>query len=329
MHRLRIQVSTLVLLLAFVFGVGQALPDGASPFGSIWAFYVALGLATAIVLRMRGLAQMSTAAMAACVTGVFVLMRANPLLGAANWSTTDVFLTLLTVLGSVSVVLVARQVALILVEFEDAVANITFGDLARIQSIDGAQEDISVEMSRARRHERPLTVTVLEVDPATVHAPLHRIVREVQEAMMQRYMMSGLARLAAQTTRRGDIVVQDAARNRVIILSPEASPEQIARLADRLQVTARQRLGLPVRYGFAGFPHNALTFDELVEHATRRTVDDSVDVEVSDALAGPRLRQGWVAAAATLRSGELPEADVEPGGLGALERDFQPTTSSD
>lgn len=165
-------------------------------------------------------------------------------------------------------VLAAIRVGRGLREFEESVTNITLGDLAGVMAIEDSREDIAIEMSRARRHERPLTVTVLSYDPDDVHASLHNLVRDVQQRMMQRYIMSGLARVAAQTTRRGDIVVEDTAANRVIVLSPESTPEQLDALTHRLHESAYRSLGIPVRSGVAGFPHSALTFEDLVETAS-------------------------------------------------------------
>ncbi len=170
-------------------------------------------------------------------------------------------------LASISVMLAIR-VARGLSQFEESIENITIDDVSSVTTLATARDDIAIEMSRARRHERPLTVTVLSFDPRAVHASLHEIVRDVQQRMMQRYIMSGLARVAAQTTRRGDIVVQDPVAHRVIVLSPESTPDQLNALTQRLQESAYRTLGIPVRFGTAGFPNTALTFDDLVAHAS-------------------------------------------------------------
>jgi hypothetical protein len=181
-------------------------------------------------------------------------------------------------------VLAAVRVAKGLREFEESVANITLGEQSGVVSLADAREDIAIEMSRARRHERPLTVTVLSYEPEDVHASLHNLVRDVQERMMQRYIMSSLARVAAETTRRGDIVVQDTAANRVIVLSPESTPEQLDALTHRLHDSAYRTLGIPVRSGVAGFPHTALTFEDLVASA-------SGEVEAEAPLGRPEARK--------------------------------------
>jgi hypothetical protein len=330
MLRLRTNVSLLVVLLALSFGTGQFLPDSTTPLGSIWAFYAFLGVLTAAVLRSNAITRMPPVVLGTAIVALFILVPANPWLGAETWSSGSVALAIVTVLAAVLAVTVAQRMTEQLDEFEDAIANITLGDLARVKTLEAADEDIIVEMARARRHERPLTVTVLEVDPTEAEAPLHRIVHEVQQAMMQRYMMSGLARLAAQTTRRGDIVVQDATNNRVIILSPEASPAQIERLADRLQLTAQQRLGLSVRCGFAGFPHNALTFSDLVQRAAESAAEHTAEIVHQEPSISRRVRQGWVAAAAPVgTASDLDERVEETVTLHTVDANLQATASTD
>lgn len=195
--------------------------------------------------------------------------------------------------ASLSVMLAVR-VGRGLNQFEESIANITLDDLSNVMTLAGARDDIAIEMSRARRHERPLTVTVLSFDPRSVHASLHEIVRDVQQRMMQRYIMSGLARVAAQTTRRGDIVVQDSAANRVIVLSPESTPGQLDALTHRLQESAYRTLGLPVRFGTAGFPNTALTFEDLVEHASGDAASDRemIDFDQREPVRPDYAREG-------------------------------------
>jgi hypothetical protein len=115
--------------------------------------------------------------------------------------------------------------------------------------------------------------------------------------MMHRYIMSGLARVAAQTTRRGDIVVQDPAANRVIVLSPESTPGQLDALTNRLLESAYRLLGIPIRFGSAGFPVSALTFDDLVSHASG---DADADVELAGIGRAHPVRKGSAPDAAAL-----------------------------
>jgi hypothetical protein len=268
LSRLRNYYAALVGLLATLFVAGQ-ITIGSMDI-SVTPLYVRLLTVAYVVavICVPRIAARSPLQLTSVIVVGYLLARSYISVPGDWWSRDTTYLAVLEIVVASLAVLVAQRVALALHEFEDAVANITIGDAARIKPLDTAGDEIAVEMSRARRYERPLTVTIMSVEPASIQASLHRIVRDVQRAMMQRYILSGLARVAAQRTRRGDIVVQDATGNRIIIISPEASPEQVETLVHRLRDSAESTLGLPVRLGVAGFPHHALTFDDLVTSAT-------------------------------------------------------------
>lgn len=270
MGRLRIYLAGLVVTLGLLFTVERLFTgdDGATQ-EPAWIAVTIVAIVGLIVLIPR-FSQLPALLLVGGVSLWFLSAKTwlvEP--SSGSWEGSSAAATLVTLVVTALAVLLAQKIASSFTEFEDAVANVSVGDEPRIRSLDAALDDIGIEMARARRHERPLTVSVIEFDHPSASVPLHRIVHDVQQTMMQRYIISGLARLALQTTRRGDIVVQDAARSRVIILSPEASPAQINNLAGRLQASAHDRLGLPVRFGSAGFPLHALTFDDLVEEAVR------------------------------------------------------------
>lgn len=297
MTRFRTQIVGLTLVLATLAVMGHVSVGQGNGGSEAALLLAAVGIAVALMLWQPLLSRIAPAVMVVLTVAGYMLIRTTPFVTEREWAGWAPTVALAELTLCIGAVLLARQIALHLIEFEDAVANITFGDLARVKSMSSSEEDIALEMSRARRHERPLTVTVLSAEAVSVPLLLHRIIQDVQHTMMQRYIMSGLARLAAQATRRGDIVVQDAARNRVIVLSPEASPEQIEHLAERLQHVAAERLGLPIRYGSAGFPQHALTFDDLVNHASMLAGDMSVSgVLPTNELAMRRHRQAWAAA---------------------------------
>lgn len=289
MNRLRNNYIALLGLLATLFVVGQ-LELGSTDIFSTPLYMHALTAAYVIlIVLVPRVARFSSLMLASVVVVGYLLARSYASEPAAWWSRDTTYLAVLEIVIASMAALMAQRVALALREFEDAVANITIGDAARIKTLDIAEDEIAIEMSRARRHERPLTVTVMTVEPASIQASLHRIVRDVQRAMMERYILSGLARVADQRTRRGDIVVQDAQGNRIIIISPEASPEQVETLVHRLRDSAEETLGLPVQLGVAGFPHHALTFDDLVSTATlqaRTVAEPSVELEQERSRAG-------------------------------------------
>lgn len=265
----------LISSLAGLFAIGQL--------GQIW--FDAATTPSGVHLLMAGIVialigtrlseRIPAAVLVACVAVGYVSSRALVEDPAAARSGAAALLMAVEVAFASASALLAVRVARGLNEFEESVANILLDEVAGVMSLDAARDDIAIEMSRARRHERPLTVMVLSFDPRVAHTSLHEIVRDLQRRMMQRYIMSGLARVAAQTTRRGDLVVQDPSANRVIVLTPESTPDQLAALKHRLEQSAYRSLGIPVRFGSAGFPTTALTFDDLVARASGDAASDA------------------------------------------------------
>lgn len=153
-------------------------------------------------------------------------------------------------------------------DFEEAVKNITFSDINhRIRDLDEAAEDIQLELTRVRRHQRPLSVIVVETKPESVRAALHRTVQEVQRAMLSRYVVTSLARVIGNQLRRTDLVLNQRDRGRFIILSPDTNMVNSTVVVDRIQAAATEELGVSVACGIATFPEDALTFEELIHRA--------------------------------------------------------------
>jgi hypothetical protein len=304
--RLRQNILGVVLTLAALFAVGRVDFEGFNLDNTPAGLLLLVTAGVLVIVATPRFARVSSAGLAGGAVLTYLLVKtwiAEPPSGLYNaW----VLATTVEAILTAATVLFAQQITTRMNEFEDAVANITVGEMSRVKSIDSVAEDISIEMSRARRHERPLTVTVLTVDPEVMQGSLHQIVQAVQRSMLERYVLSGIARLAAQKSRRGDIIVQDQANNRVIILSPEASPDQIESLAGRLRSTAYRSLGLPVRYGCAGFPQQALTFDDLVEQATR---------EAHQSVRDPLMVQSLQGSGAPGQRGRARTQDDSPSGF--------------
>lgn len=300
LRQLKLSFVGLIASLAALFSIGP-LSQMSAGGGSV---PVAAHLLTAVLVLALITTRLSLRAPAAIlVAGTAVIYVASRAFGDDSNNVGSVSTALLTALDvalASMTVLLSIRVAHGLRQFEESVENITLDERTGVVSLECAREDIAIEMSRARRHERPLTVTVLTFDPRAVHASLHEIVRDVQQRMMHRYIMSGLARVAAQTTRRGDIVVQDPAANRVIVLSPESTPGQLDALTNRLQESAYHSLGVPIRLGSAGFPASALTFDDLVAHAS------------GDADADTAIELSGLARAYPVRTGPTPDAAALP-----------------
>jgi GGDEF domain-containing protein len=186
----------------------------------------------------------------------------RPLIGGISTyiTTTELLLLLLAIW-------LAHAVSRHMLEFEAAVENITLsGNGNRVRGVREMDEAIETEIMRSRRYARPLTVAVLEADPSTLQDALHQTVKDVQQAMMGRYVLTRLARTLGDDLRRTDLVLENFDRSRLIILSPETRLEDTGWLHDRVQ-SIQQELGIRLTLGIASFPDQALTFEDLVEQA--------------------------------------------------------------
>ncbi len=151
---------------------------------------------------------------------------------------------------------------------EDLVEKVTFGTMSqRVLDMQLAEEEIKTEMIRSRRHERPLTVMVVEPAPNALEANMQRVVQEVQRAITRRYVLGSLANAISDEARRTDLIIRRDQQGRFVILCPETTLEGSIVLADRIRANVAERLGIPVAFGVATFPDEALSFDELLRKA--------------------------------------------------------------
>lgn len=180
-------------------------------------------------------------------------------------------------------VVFAYQVARSLRDFEGVVENITFADASRrIKPITEAAEGIQTELIRARRHHLTLSVIVVEPEPSSIRAALHRTVREVLQNMMARYVFVSLAGAISKNLRRTDVVLTQDTHGRYIILSPETDRVGSMSLIQRIESVAAE-MGVAVSCGVAAFPSDALTFDELVKQAQRHIIEPTPDSSLTKA----------------------------------------------
>jgi len=191
------------------------------------------------------------------------VFNSRPLLGGIH-----TYLSITEVALLSALVWLAHDLGRSLHDFEEAVKNITFSEVNhRVRDLDEAAEDIQMELIRSRRHQRPLSVIVVETKPESVRATLHRLVQEVQRAMMTRYVVTSLARVIGHQLRRTDLVLDQRDQGRFIILSPDTNAISSTIVVERIQAAASEELGVSVACGIAAFPDDALTFEELVHRA--------------------------------------------------------------
>ncbi len=271
MKNLRLSIAALLVALTLFFNIERldlAQPDliDIHTFIYVYGFGVALVvlLVPQLWKRPSPLIQLLTIVVYA-VLRMFVWNR-DPLLGGVYTYITVTEIAFLSLL-----VWLSHRVARHLHDFEEAVANITFGDTyRRVQRLDEAMEMIQLELTRSRRYKNPLSLLVITPESDSMPAMLHRTVEEVQRAMMGRYVHASMARAISMVLRRTDLVVEQQEQKRFIILSPETSAEATEIVSDRIRTIVAEQLGIPISCGYASFPADALTFEELLRQAESR-----------------------------------------------------------
>jgi hypothetical protein len=166
--------------------------------------------------------------------------------------------------------LLAHRLASGLDALDAALAAVGFGDYPALP-LEGPQatSEILSEMARSRRHDRPLSVAVIEPLADTFETAVEMAGEEVQRALRTRYVRGRLARVIADHLRRSDLLFEDPATGRFVVLSPETGPEGAELLIGRIRQAAGL-LALEVRSGSASFPDHAIAFEQLLAQAEQR-----------------------------------------------------------
>jgi hypothetical protein len=264
----RRSILALVIGLTLFFNI-ERLDFGQQDLIDILSFVYVIGtLATLSLITVPPLSRASFPVPLVLWMGVYLLCRLlifddRPLLGGIHTYLSITEVALLSLL-----IWLAHDLGRSLHDFEEAVKNITLADIShRIRKLNEAEQDIQLELVRSRRHQRPMSVILVEMKPESVRAALHRTVQEVQRAMMTRYVVTSLARVISKQIRRTDMVLNQEEQGRFVILSPDTNMTSSTVVARRIQAAAVEGLGVSVTCGVAAFPEDALTFEELLLRA--------------------------------------------------------------
>ncbi len=276
-HLARSVIALLIGLTGF-FNI-ERLDFGQKDVINIDTFVYVLGiLAVIAVIMIAALRNTPLPVSLALWLGLYLLCKlsffnSRPLLGGVYTYLSITEVALVSIL-----VWLAHNVGRGLHDFEEAVKNITLSDVnRRVRKLDEAIEDIRMELVRSRRHQRPLTVMLVEAKPESIRAALHRTVQEVQRAMMTRYVVTSLARVIGNQLRRTDMVLDQRDRGRFVILSPDTNVASSSVVVGRIQAAAAEQLGVSIACGLASFPDDALTFEELV-HRAEGNLQESMEI---------------------------------------------------
>jgi GGDEF domain-containing protein len=140
-------------------------------------------------------------------------------------------------------------------------------DGQRVMEKDESIGEIKKEFVRSRRHNRPLSLLVLEPSSGSLNVDLQQIINDIQHEMSERFLAASLAHAIIEEVRRNDLIIKRNDHGRFAVLCPETNPEGSAKLAKRICESVMEKLGIPLAYGTASFPDEAITFEDLVSHA--------------------------------------------------------------
>lgn len=142
---------------------------------------------------------------------------------------------------------------------------------ADLPTFRSALTQLSHEMERARRYERPFRVLVLGFTPAARELLTSKYTGPQDVALHELILRFPLLGCVLRDSLRGsDVIAYDALVNRYLIGLVEINAEQAAGLQHRFLATA-QRSSLPeLRMGVATFPQDGLTLEDLISVAQER-----------------------------------------------------------
>jgi hypothetical protein len=193
---------------------------------------------------------------------VFVFHH-KPLIGGLYTYLSITEATLLSVL-----LWVAYKLARALSDFEKAVESIAMEDVSHhIRTPDEAMHEVQIHMHLSRRQQSPLSVVVLEPETTALPVLLAQALQEAQQALLTRCVLTTLTRAVSTTLRRTDVLFEQRQQGRLVLLCPLTNATGAKTLVHRLQSLIAAQHQITVRCGYAAFPEEALTFEELLRKA--------------------------------------------------------------
>jgi hypothetical protein len=261
MRRLRILVVGLILWLLFFFSIERFV----APINISRVAYPFAPLMAILTLLVPAFRRASLWLILIVPIPVFIFLKSLAgyrILGAT------LPLTIIEI-GAISLTtILARLISNGLDEFEQAVAHITLGqvDETAYKNLHGHAE-MYRELRRARQYERPLSLLSIEIDEQSIQVALDRIVCEVQDTLMKRYVISDIARVLCSELEDYNLITQE--NHHFLVMLPEVAQKNVAELMSRLQTLVAEQVGVRLIIGTATFPGDAVTFESLIEKARK------------------------------------------------------------
>jgi GGDEF domain-containing protein len=266
MKRVRVSVSLLVVWLIFFYSIERV----SEPINISRVAYPIAPLMAVLVILIPRLRKAALWALLIVPIPIFLAIKA--------WAGYRVFgtaipLTITEICIITTTTILAHWVSNGVNEFESAVKHITIGPADLLAPFSDGQARMYQEVRRARHHRRPLSLLAVGFDNDSIQIALHRMVQEAQEAMVEQYVATSVARTLCDELEDYNLVARNS--NRFLVLLPEVTPDRVSDVTSRLRKTVEEQLGITLRMGAASFPEETVTFEGLVEKATERMNKES------------------------------------------------------
>ncbi len=236
---------------------------------NISSFVYVLGILSSIaIITFRKIWRLNVIILVIATLGTYlffklVIFTNQPLIGDIQTYVSFTEATLLCAL-----IVLAKQVTSSLSLFEEMLETLALPNgTSRVPSLDEAVEDLKGEMHLSRRHERSLSVIVVDYKSKPVQDFLERVCDDFRSLMIKRYAAVCTSRILNGAIRRTDRLIELRHNNRFVIVCHETNQEGLDNLVQRIKSDVATELGIPVACGTARFPEEALTLEDLLKEA--------------------------------------------------------------
>ena len=178
MKSMRWRVAITILWLSLLFNIERFDFDKGANVNLTSAFYILVAVASALFMLVRMNQRVMYALGAGVFTAYTIVKVVSPIPVFQGFHK---YITITEIVALMITMALAWYVNRGLQDFEEAVEAISLPKgRAGVLDYEQMQERIRTELGRARRHQHPMSLAAIELDPSTSEAALHRAVRDLQ-----------------------------------------------------------------------------------------------------------------------------------------------------
>ena len=145
---------------------------------------------------------------------------------------------------------------------------------SELVSFEKRRTGMYLEVRRARKHERPLTVVALqpEVDLKQAELNMPRWLTSFHEDVTRHYLYTRIAETLVSLG-EGCVTVAEA-KDKLVLLLPEYDKQSATEFVSNVQERVSMLLEVDLRCGLASFPDEEVTLEGLLERAASNLQED-------------------------------------------------------